>query len=509
MIPTAAPSPGKFPRVLALVVAFALGLSAMVGLSLSVPSAAHASTPGWWSGDCDVNNYPGSYPLGGTYAGVEACGGGSAPAPGRLVRFSAGAYGEYEWQCVELVMRYMYQVWGVAPYGADGWQVVSNYSGSVFTKVTNNGASAPSAGDVMSYGQSDPGHTSIVTSTSLNAAGTGSITILQENIKPQTDGTATVSVNHNVVAGTVTGWLHAPNSPSSTSGETVFQANTGHLFGLVNSAYTDLNQGMMTGTSPSVATSGSGWVAAFQANTGTAHTYLSNGTGVDTGQAMSAGTSPAVATLDNGGYAVAFQSSGHQLFVYSSTTGVINTFQGMDPASSPAIVPMPGGGWVVAFEANTDGLYTYTAGGTSTNTNQGMAGGTSPSITTEPNNGYEVAFQSNVGHLTTWGSSGNVDTQLGMASGTSPSIGQAPGGGYVAAINANTNHLYLWQSSGGATDLLQGMKAGTNPSIKAPGDGSYRIAFQSNINQLNVYSSGSGDTNAAQGMAANTSPATS
>jgi hypothetical protein len=30
--------------------------------------------PTWWSGDCNVNNHPGSYPLGGAYRGLKACG---------------------------------------------------------------------------------------------------------------------------------------------------------------------------------------------------------------------------------------------------------------------------------------------------------------------------------------------------------------------------------------------------------------------------------------------------
>jgi hypothetical protein len=134
-----------------------VGLSLIVALLAAVafvalptaPAHADASTPSWWSGDCDVNNNPNSYALGASYNGVKACG----PRPlftsqdDYLVHFYSGAFGEYEWECVELVMRYMYLVYGIAPYSSPGGKdVVDNYSGSVLSKVTNNGTSLPTPG---------------------------------------------------------------------------------------------------------------------------------------------------------------------------------------------------------------------------------------------------------------------------------------------------------------------------------------------------------------------------
>ena len=75
-------------------------------------------------------NYAGAHPLGASYRGVEVCGPrpGADGAPNRLVRFFPGAWGELEWQCVELSMRYLYLAYGVLPYGANGKDVVANYS---------------------------------------------------------------------------------------------------------------------------------------------------------------------------------------------------------------------------------------------------------------------------------------------------------------------------------------------------------------------------------------------
>jgi len=63
-------------------------------------------SPSWWNGNCDANNYPGSYQLGNAnYRGLVACG---PPKTTHTVHFYPGAYGIYEWQCVELSMRYLY-----------------------------------------------------------------------------------------------------------------------------------------------------------------------------------------------------------------------------------------------------------------------------------------------------------------------------------------------------------------------------------------------------------------
>jgi hypothetical protein len=175
-----------------------------------------SATPPWWSGDCDYDHYAagsgqGSYRLGATYLGMPACG--PRPIAGGadvLVNFYPGSWGEYEWECVELVMRYLYQGFGVAPYGANGNQVVSNYQGSAFQKIGNpTQGVAPQPGDVLSYGPDTTfGHASVVASSNVNSSGNGSITVVEENNSP--GGTSTLNVSGWYVQGfeTVSGWLH-------------------------------------------------------------------------------------------------------------------------------------------------------------------------------------------------------------------------------------------------------------------------------------------------------------
>ena len=64
------------------------------------------------------------------YRGVAVCGPrpGADHTPDRLVRFYTGAWGEQEWECVELAMRFMYLAYGVSPYNANGKDVYTNYT---------------------------------------------------------------------------------------------------------------------------------------------------------------------------------------------------------------------------------------------------------------------------------------------------------------------------------------------------------------------------------------------
>ena len=182
--------------------------------------------PPWWSGDCNVNNHPGSYPLGGAYRGVKACG------PLNLLRrvsFGAG-HSQFEWQCPELSKRYLYLAYGVPPYLAHGKDVVWNFPGSQMEKVTNGTpGKGPHVGDVLSYGSATTyGHTSIVSSSSINSSGNGSITIVEQNWSGSGVRTHTVSnwwVQDSVA---ISGWLHAPVAPPPQP--TLQGPADGHIF---------------------------------------------------------------------------------------------------------------------------------------------------------------------------------------------------------------------------------------------------------------------------------------
>ncbi|WP_031224805.1 CHAP domain-containing protein, partial [Streptomyces roseochromogenus] len=180
--------------------------------------------PSFWSGNCDEGDYPNNFQLGNvTYEGIPACGpthadrnGGSEPTE------SIGGWGEYQFECVELPMRYMYQAGYVSSaYSANGNEVVGNYPGSKLVAETNGTAGvSPQPGDVVSMNFSDTyGHTAIVTGNHVDSNGNGYIDILQQNWDDS--GTGTMSVNNWVVSsennwGSGVSWLHDPSSGSTT-----------------------------------------------------------------------------------------------------------------------------------------------------------------------------------------------------------------------------------------------------------------------------------------------------
>jgi hypothetical protein len=180
--------------------------------------------PSWWDGECDINNYEiptgiDSFPLGGSFRGVKACGPRPWVVDGHdfLVSFFPGAWGVLEWQCVELSMRFLHLAYGIAPYQANGNQVVPHYSGDKLIKI-NNGVPgyAPQPNDIMSSGPESPwGHTSVVIESNVNDQGNGTITILEEN--SSSTGVRSRNVTNWEVEGTYTviGWLHEPDTTSN------------------------------------------------------------------------------------------------------------------------------------------------------------------------------------------------------------------------------------------------------------------------------------------------------
>ena len=178
------------------------------------------SYPYWWNGSaCDTSLLSTSYPLGAYYLGMPACG----PLNTAYVTSKFPGTQQYEWQCVELVMRYMYLAYGMPAYyvTAGGGSVVQDYNGSYpFQKISNGTTGqVPQPGDILSYNTSSPaGHTSIATSTSVDGSGNGNIQVIAEN--STASGWDTLSVQNWVVrtnwGGVVSGWLHDPNHGGSS-----------------------------------------------------------------------------------------------------------------------------------------------------------------------------------------------------------------------------------------------------------------------------------------------------
>lgn len=201
-------------------------------------------TPAWWSGTCnDGNYYPAmgihAAPLGSSWHNVLACG--PRPSytsgnPDHLVSFYYGAWGEYEFECVELVMRFLYVEWGIHPFPGNG-NTLKNYIPSSMTFLPN-GYHSMVPGDAITENGSQVnsfGHTAVVTAVNLDSAGTGTITILEQNAS--STGSRSLSVTDwtvnpdfsGIYQQTIQGWIHANANPLHRDGVGVFRSGTFYL----------------------------------------------------------------------------------------------------------------------------------------------------------------------------------------------------------------------------------------------------------------------------------------
>jgi hypothetical protein len=196
-------------------------LSATATPSPASPASAESdpfylASPSWWTATCDNKHYLGSYALGSSFRNVITCGPQAQYGyPDVLVYFYGTAFPAYEWECVELALRFMYLAYGVPPYAANGGYIVYNYSGSKLKRINNNTGAAPVPGDVLSYcSYCTYGHTSVVTKTDIDGSGNGTVTVMEQNWTVK--GVTVLNVSKYMVigdAGWVYGWLHYDKSP--------------------------------------------------------------------------------------------------------------------------------------------------------------------------------------------------------------------------------------------------------------------------------------------------------
>jgi hypothetical protein len=181
-------------------------------------------TPSWWSGVCDDDNYyeatgVHSFPIGASWHGVPACEPLTyrPPYPRHLVHFFSGAWGEYEFECVELVMRFLYLEWGIHPWGGNANEIAySPYLPSSIVFYPNDGTHAIVPGDIIT--EDGPtlyssGHSMIITGVNLDGSGTGSLSILEQN--SSSSGSRSLHVTNWKVdpdvwtwGSQIQGWLH-------------------------------------------------------------------------------------------------------------------------------------------------------------------------------------------------------------------------------------------------------------------------------------------------------------
>lgn len=183
-------------RTTAITACLALLLS-VLAVFASVPAAGATGATAVVVRGC--NAFGGATTLGTTYTDsfvkVYACGNrpsfdGKKTGGGPVVRPFAGSMTYYlGYQCIELVARYLQARFGAEAGKANGAQAVDRYAAAypdLFVKIANGTRrSAPRKGDVLSLSArstfSDVGHTGIVTASTVDASGNGTVKALEQN----------------------------------------------------------------------------------------------------------------------------------------------------------------------------------------------------------------------------------------------------------------------------------------------------------------------------------------
>lgn len=249
-------------------------------------SSAIDSLPTWWNGyQCDSQHYNSAaggtwqaHPLGTVaYHALVPCG----PRPATNldnapdIGENIGGVSVWEWECVELSLRYLYLGYGIIPYHGNGNQIVHDYTGSALTKLPYDQdpryaptgsnpltvpiSQLPQPGDVLSlmniysgspaYATGDAGHTGLVNTTSYSGS-SWSFTYMEQNGAKSGYETIHVTVNggnatiqDEVISSSwsqrIIGWLHDsssgspppsdPSAPAASSTSTCTPVNGPHL----------------------------------------------------------------------------------------------------------------------------------------------------------------------------------------------------------------------------------------------------------------------------------------
>ena len=234
--------------VLVSLIAAVIGTGTVVGSAVAsaataatAPTATNVGAPSWWVGDCDATRWgpiaasegwtgAGSHRLGASYLGVPVCGPRPSVDGSPDVMWGRAGWGESEWQCVELAQRFMAQVYGTRAYGANGSQVVNNYRttyGGNLVRI-NNGTvgTAPVPGDIVSFTtpRNPYGHVVVVTSSTVDGNGNGSVTMLSQNDTANGWRTLPVVAWRLQGFGSLTpyAWLHDPAGRGNPLGDGTF-----------------------------------------------------------------------------------------------------------------------------------------------------------------------------------------------------------------------------------------------------------------------------------------------
>ena len=231
----------------------------------STPAHADYGLPSWWNNQTCDNTAGHNYGavLAGTWNGLQSCKGGNYYP---TTFGGQWPHGVHEWECVELVFRYLYDAYGQTVYSLGnnnpgGKDIVNDYPsnpGKPLQKIPNTHAQSqgPQTGDVLSFGpykSNLAGHAAIVTQ-GVPSGGTGDITIFQQNGGGLGPFFPKLHVTNYVVddpgqygLGGVINWLHNSNPMSASlkvaSGVTVTSPQPLTLGGSFSSTYVVTNSG--------------------------------------------------------------------------------------------------------------------------------------------------------------------------------------------------------------------------------------------------------------------------
>jgi uncharacterized delta-60 repeat protein len=192
--------------------------------------------PAWWEGDiCDDGDYfentgVHAVPLGLPWHGVYACGTNPLSAMVNYwVQFYPGAWGQVEWQCVELANRFLYLEWGIPPVQGNAREMKDNLPASMVF-YANDGAHPMVPGDILiddGKNASDSGHAMVITGTHFDGTGEQFVDILEQNSSPA--GSRSIHITDGIVDNDawawgrpVQGWLHVKANTAAGDADPTF-----------------------------------------------------------------------------------------------------------------------------------------------------------------------------------------------------------------------------------------------------------------------------------------------
>lgn len=191
----------------------------------TVPLGGNLGRPSWWSSNCDGFKSL----LNTKFMGLQVCG--YTSGSDDVLESNIPGVSQYEWECAELSDRYLVQRYGISGAGGNGNQVADNaYNAnkSMFQLYANGSHNYPVAGDVISFavGGGSFGHTGVVTGSSVDSFGNGTIDMVHQNWNEdgKADGIWTGILVRNWNVQEVTGqggtvhWLHNPADTGGSSG---------------------------------------------------------------------------------------------------------------------------------------------------------------------------------------------------------------------------------------------------------------------------------------------------